>query len=155
MNEKAKERPKKGSGGRAAADPETGLTPKQEAFCVALVKTGNASEAYRQAYDAENMKPETIARTAHELQHRPKIATRVEALRKEARKASKLTLEEHMRALAALRNAAAGAKQFGPAVSAEVSRGRAAGLYDRPDEDDDVPAPVQVVINVVDGRKAG
>ena len=26
------------------------LTPKQEAFCRAYVETGNASEAYRQAY---------------------------------------------------------------------------------------------------------
>lgn len=36
------------------------LTPKQETFCLAYIETGNASEAYRQAYDAENMKPDTV-----------------------------------------------------------------------------------------------
>ena len=35
------------------------LTPKQEAFCLAYMETGNASEAYRRAYDADNMKPAT------------------------------------------------------------------------------------------------
>ncbi|SQE31532.1 Terminase small subunit [Mannheimia haemolytica] len=29
----------------------TELTPKQEAFCLAYIETGNASEAYRQAYE--------------------------------------------------------------------------------------------------------
>ena len=43
------------------------LTPKQEAFCMAYVETGNVSEAYRRDYDVENMKPETVARVA-ELQ---------------------------------------------------------------------------------------
>ncbi|MGU9998175.1 terminase small subunit, partial [Bordetella avium] len=36
------------------------LTPKQEAFALAYVETGNASEAYRRAYSAERMKPETV-----------------------------------------------------------------------------------------------
>ena len=31
------------------------LTPKQEAFVLAYIETGNASEAYRRAYNAENM----------------------------------------------------------------------------------------------------
>jgi phage terminase small subunit len=43
------------------------LTPKQEAFCLAYLETGNASEAYRRAYDAENMKAETIHKRASEL----------------------------------------------------------------------------------------
>ena len=36
------------------------LTPKQENFCLAYLETSNASEAYRRAYDSENMKPESI-----------------------------------------------------------------------------------------------
>ena len=36
------------------------LTPKQEAFACAYVETGNASEAYRRAYDvAPDCKPNT------------------------------------------------------------------------------------------------
>lgn len=38
------------------------LTQKQEAFALAYFETGNASEAYRRAYNAENMKPESINR---------------------------------------------------------------------------------------------
>lgn len=43
------------------------LTPKQEAFAQRFVETGNASEAYRQAYNAEAMKAETVHRKAKEL----------------------------------------------------------------------------------------
>ena len=43
------------------------LTAKQEAFALAYLQTGNASEAYRRAYNAENMKPETVNKRACEL----------------------------------------------------------------------------------------
>ena len=43
----------------------TTLTPKQENFCLAYLETGNASEAYRRAYDVANMKPESIAPKDH------------------------------------------------------------------------------------------
>jgi len=43
------------------------LTPKQETFCLEYLKTGNASEAYRIAYDAKDMKPATINRRAKDL----------------------------------------------------------------------------------------
>lgn len=43
------------------------LTQKQESFALAYIETGNASEAYRRAYDAGRMKPETINKRASEL----------------------------------------------------------------------------------------
>ncbi|HYH63355.1 MAG TPA: terminase small subunit [Urbifossiella sp.] len=58
----------------------TGLTPKQEAFCLRYIETGNASEAYRLSYDAADMKPETVNRKAKELLDNGKIAARVTAL---------------------------------------------------------------------------
>ena len=60
------------------------LTQKQETFCLEYVNTGNASEAYRRAYDADRMKPETIHRKAAELLENGKISARIEALRKAA-----------------------------------------------------------------------
>jgi phage terminase small subunit len=42
------------------------LTQRQEKFCLAYIETGNASESYRRAYNAENMKPVTINRKAKE-----------------------------------------------------------------------------------------
>ena len=43
------------------------LTPKQHAFCFAYMETGNATLAYRRAYDAQYMKPATVNRKAKEL----------------------------------------------------------------------------------------
>ena len=137
---------------RTAADPKTGLTSKQEAFCVELAKTGNASDAYRKAYDASGMKPETVSRTAFELQSKPKIAARIDALRAEVRRKGVVTLEEHLKALGVLRNKAVEARQYSAAISAEIARGKVSGLYTQDDESGDVPAPVKVEISVVNGR---
>ena len=57
------------------------LTPKQEKFCQVFIETGNASESYRQAYDAESMKESTINRTAVELLGNRKITARLDGLR--------------------------------------------------------------------------
>jgi hypothetical protein len=57
------------------------MTPKQEAFCQAVADGLSQSEAYRRAYDAEKMKPETIQKVAHELIKNPKVAPRIQELR--------------------------------------------------------------------------
>lgn len=62
------------------------LTPKQEAFCIKYVETGNASEAYRHAYNAEKMKPETIKVKASELLKSGNVSVTVEKLKSEAKK---------------------------------------------------------------------
>ena len=59
------------------------LTPKQEKFCQEYIKCGNSSEAYRKAYDAENMKPETINVKACELLKDGNITVRVKELSEE------------------------------------------------------------------------
>lgn len=105
------------------------LTPKQEAFALAYVETGNASEAYRRAYNAGNMKPASVNRTAKELLDNPKIASRVEEMRKPAVDACQLTLESHLRRLAELSEKAEREGKYSAAVAAEISRGKAAGLY--------------------------
>ena len=57
--------------GKITPMASTSLTIKQENFCQVYVETGNASEAYRRAYDAKNMKSETVRRTAKELPEKP------------------------------------------------------------------------------------
>ncbi len=57
------------------------MTPKQEKFCQLFVELGNASEAYRQSYDAKRMKPESIAVQAAKMLASPKIALRVDELK--------------------------------------------------------------------------
>lgn len=57
-----------------------GLTPKQEAFCLAYIETGNASEAYRRSYDVSKMKPTTVNRCGKQMYDHPKIAARISEL---------------------------------------------------------------------------
>jgi phage terminase small subunit len=59
------------------------LTIKQERFINAYIETGNASEAYRIAYDVQNMKPESINRKATELMQNGNITARIGQLRDE------------------------------------------------------------------------
>lgn len=59
------------------------LTPKQMAFCLNYVELGNASLAYRYAYDTDKMKPETVNRCAFELLNNRKVTTRIEELLKQ------------------------------------------------------------------------
>src|SRR3546814_546269 len=57
------------------------LTIKQENFCLEYIKCGNASEAYRAAYNAEKMKPASVHRNAHAMLENTKVASRIEQLR--------------------------------------------------------------------------
>ena len=70
------------------------LTQKQENFCLAYIKIGNASEAYRQAYNAEKMKPETIWNNAYKLLEHNDVSTRVQELRDKAESKAIITLEQ-------------------------------------------------------------
>jgi len=100
------------------------LTLKQENFCLVYIESGNASEAYRQSYDAGRMKPETVNREAKILVDKHKITARIKELRAPVIEATKLTLEKHLATLAQLRDDAAKNGVFGAAVSAEIARGR-------------------------------
>jgi phage terminase small subunit len=69
------------------------LTPKQEAFCRAYVETGNASEAYRRSYNAENMNPATVNRKAKFEFDKGKIGARIEELQERAQRKHDVTIE--------------------------------------------------------------
>jgi phage terminase small subunit len=105
------------------------LTPKQESFCLAYLETGNASEAYRRAYNTAKMKPESVNRLAKAAVDNVKIASRLAELRKPAVEAAQITLQSHLRDLQDLRDKAATAEQYAAAITAETNRGKAAGLY--------------------------
>lgn len=107
-----------------------GLTAKQESFCLAYIETGNASGAYRRAFNAAKMKPATISKRASELMARGDIRGRLDELRAPAVADARLTFEQHLGELKRLRDRAELSEKFGPAIQAEIARGRAAGLYD-------------------------
>ena len=69
------------------------LTPKQEAFCYGYVETGNASEAYRQAYNAEKMRPDTVNNKAYGLLQKGEIRARLDELRAELKQRHVVTID--------------------------------------------------------------
>lgn len=72
-------------GGNLTGSIMAGLTPKQEAFALAYIETGNAAEAYRRAYDVKaQTQHATIYVAASRLLDDPKIALRVDELRNRA-----------------------------------------------------------------------
>lgn len=106
------------------------LTVKQEAFCLAYIETGNASEAYRQAYDAEKMTNEVIAVKACELLKNGKVAVRVAELQQSLVKRHEVTVDSLMLELEEARMAAMGASnpQSAAAVAATMGKAKLAGL---------------------------
>jgi hypothetical protein len=113
------------TGSRAAG----GLTQRQEAFCLAFIETGNASESYRRAYKPKRSSAKTINEEASRLLADPKVSTRVAELRDGAAKNAGLSLETHLGKLAELRDMAVKAEEYDAAIRAEKHRGEAAGLY--------------------------
>ena len=107
------------------------LTPKQEAFCLAYLETGNASEAYRRSYSAERMKPNTVNRRAFDLLEDSKIAARLESAREAARARNAVTVDSLLAELEEARQAALQAKpapQSSAAVAATMGKAKLMGL---------------------------
>lgn len=106
------------------------LTIKQEAFCQAYIETGNASEAYRSSYAAENMKPDAIHVQASKLLDNPKIALRVAELRGEIKERHSVTVDSLLAELEEARQAALTAEtpQSSAAVAATLGKAKLTGL---------------------------
>ena len=69
------------------------LTIKQEKFAQKFVECGNASEAYRHAYNAGNMTNEVIWVKASELLSSGKVSVRVDQLKAEHAKRHAVTID--------------------------------------------------------------
>lgn len=70
------------------------LTPKQEKFVQGLFKGLSQREAYKQAYDAENMNDKTIDIKASELYKNGKIKVRLKELQDELKERNMVTVEK-------------------------------------------------------------
>lgn len=106
------------------------LTPKREAFAQAVASGMTQADAYRQAFGVKpGTKPESVQQSASRLMADLKVASRVDEIRKPAVKRAQITLEAHLERLRMLSEAAEAAEQYSAAISAEVSRGKASGLY--------------------------
>ncbi len=70
------------------------LTVKQARFVRIWYETGNKSEAYRQAYNAENMSEASINNEAYKLSQNPEITLRYKELQKQAQIRSDITKDK-------------------------------------------------------------
>ena len=126
------------------------LTPKQEKFCQLYVQLGNASEAYRQAYNS-TAKPESVHVRASEHLSNSKISVRVDEIREALRANHGITLQDLLKELEEARKAALSAEtvQSSAAVNATMSKAKLLG-FDKPEnrKDDEKPIPLNVTFEV-------
>ena len=111
-------------------EKEYKLTIKQEAFARAYVETGNASEAYRRAYNAENMQIDTVKKRASELLSRGDIKGTVQKLKDEIASRHEITVDSLVNELEEARLAALGAEnpQSAAAVAATMGKAKILGM---------------------------
>ena len=78
------------------------LTIKQENFCNYYVECGNASEAYRRAYNAGKMTDKQVWEESSKLLNSPKVTQRVEQLKSELSSRANVTKERIINELASM-----------------------------------------------------
>lgn len=120
----------------AAVTNQHGLTEKQEKFCHEFIKTGNASEAYRNSYNAGKMKPESVHRKAHEVMDNVKVSARIEEMRSKVAEKRRASLEDLLDELEQARTLAMAQEtpQSSAAVAATMGKAKMLGyLSDKVD----------------------
>ena len=127
------------------------LTPKQEKFCQLYVKLGNASEAYRQAYNSKG-KQETVAVNSSKLLSDANVSLRVESIRESLKANHGITLKNILDELEEARVTALSAEtpQSSAAVAASMGKAKLLG-FDR--EKKETPTAKPFVINFVEAKK--
>jgi len=103
------------------------MTPKQADFVRLYFELGNASEAYRRAYNSTG-KPNTLHRKANDLLKHPLIKAEVQKMQQDAIKRNEVTIDS---VLLELEDARQTAKQSGNAsamVSATMGKAKLLGL---------------------------
>lgn len=105
------------------------LTAKQEAFCLAYLETGNATEAYRRVYNVGKTTEKSINELASRQLKNVKVASRLAFLRAPIVEAAQLTVESHLKRLSELSKAAEDEGKYSAAVTAEMARGKVSGFY--------------------------
>lgn len=107
---------------------EVKLTIKQEKFCLAYIETGNASEAYRRAYNCKKMSANAICVQASRMLDNPKVALRVRELASAHAQRHEITVDSLTEMLKADRTLARTEKKPGDAINAVMSIAKLHGM---------------------------
>ena len=123
-------KPKSKSRVRTGPNQITGLTDKQEAFTQAVASGSNLSDAYRLAYDADRMSPQTIWTEASILLATPKVSSRLMVLNSEKEQQRRMmAVSRAERVLQRLETLADSATTESVKVRANELLGKTAGLF--------------------------
>lgn len=124
------------------------LTENQMKFCEGVLAGKTQSDAYRAAYDCQNMAPESIWVAASRLRHDAKVALWLDAARSDRLESHECTFDGHLKELERLKSIAIRSGNVGAAVQAEQLRGKAAGLYVDKHEDVTQYDPVRTLEDI-------
>lgn len=112
-----------------AAEGLPDLTAQQMEFVRHILAGKGVSEAYRLAYNTENMAPNTVWGAASRLHSDAGVAAWLSAARQACLGTAVLTRDAHMAQLERIREAAMASGNIGAAVAAEQTRGKVAGHH--------------------------
>ena len=104
------------------------FTDKMELFCLAYVETGNASEAYRRAYNTANMAEKTAQREGYNTLQKPQVQARIEELRNQVMDRHEITVDTLLLELEQARRLALETKKAAAAVTATMGKAKLLGL---------------------------
>jgi hypothetical protein len=109
------------------------LTAKQDKFARLVAEGRTQADAYREAYNASNMKPETIQNNAYKLTLDNEISTRIEEYKKEFTKnldiASQITVERLLKTSQKILKLALEQSDFTNSLKALDFQTKIKGLY--------------------------
>lgn len=105
------------------------LTPKQEIFCQNIAKGMNQADAYRNAFDLDAAKPESVYAMASRLLKNVKVKSRLDELRGGIVKELNYTAKESFDNLQKIQKMALESKRLSEALKAEELKGKLCGLY--------------------------
>ena len=104
------------------------LTDKQEKFAQGIAKGLTQADAYRDAYDCENMKPESIWCNASQLASDTKVMQRIDELKERALKRFDITVDDLIFELEEAREMGKLNSQPSAMVSASMGKAKLLGL---------------------------
>ena len=103
------------------------MTPKQADFVRWYFELGNASEAYRRAYNSTG-KPNTLHRKANDLLKHPVIKAEVQTMQEQARERNQVTIDNVVDELEEARQVAKQSGNAAAMVSATLGKAKVLGL---------------------------
>jgi len=103
------------------------MTPKQADFVRWYFELGNASEAYKRAYNS-HAKPNTLHRKANDLLKHPVIKAEVQTMQAQARERNQVTIDNVVNELEEARQIAKQSGNAAAMVSATLGKAKVLGL---------------------------